>query len=276
MMLRGLWRTRTKRIGLALGGGGAKGLCHLAFIKAFDEIGVRPAVIAGTSIGAVIGSFYAAGMSGADIEVLLKENLREINRMMDISLFRRSAIKRGKAAEQLFYRHIPVSRFEELPIPLKVVATDFWDRREVIFDSGALIPAIRASMALAGLFEPVTLNGTVLVDGGGVNPLPYDIIQNDCDITVAIDVSGEKTPPIEGAVPSVVENLLTTYTIMQSSIVKTKLNFSPPDIYIKPALTNIRATEFDRYDEIMEGVREDVAMLKGELERSLRKRRWLF
>ena len=77
-------------------------------------------------------------------------------------------------------------------------------------------------------------------------------------------------------VASVIENLLTTYTIMQSSIVKTKLNFAPPDIYIKPALTNIRATEFHRYDEIMEGVRDDVAVLKDELERSLKKRRWFF
>jgi NTE family protein len=275
-MLRGIRKTRLKRFGLTLGGGGAKGLCHLAFIKALDEMGLRPAIIAGTSIGAIMGGFYASGMSGAEMEALLKENLHDINRMMDISLFRRSGIKRGKAAEELFYRHIPASRFEDLEIPLKVVATDFWDRREVIFDSGALIPAIRASIAMAGVFEPVTLNGTVLVDGGGVNPLPYDIIQNDCDITVAIDVSGEKTPPAKGAVPSVIENLLTTYTIMQSSIVKTKLNFAPPDIYIKPALTNIRATEFHRYDEIMEGVRDDVAILKDELERSLKKRRWFF
>lgn len=275
-MRRGIRKTRLKKFGLALGGGGAKGLCHLAFIKALDEMGLRPAIIAGTSIGAIMGGFYASGMSGAEMEALLKANLHDINRMMDISLFRRSGIKRGKAAEELFYRHIPASRFEDLEIPLKVVATDFWDRREVIFDSGVLIPAIRASIAMAGVFEPVTLNGTVLVDGGGVNPLPYDIIQNDCDITVAIDVSGEKTPPAKDTVPSVIENLLTTYTIMQSSIVKTKLNFAPPDIYIKPALTNIRATEFHRYDEIMEGVRDDVAVLKDELERSLKKRRWFF
>lgn len=270
----GRGRRSPRKIGLALGGGGAKGLCHLAFVEALDELGIKPSIIAGTSIGAVIGSFYAAGMSGQEMEALLKENLREIDRMMDVSLFRRSAIKRGKAAEELFYRHIPARSFEELPIPLKVVATDFWNYQQVIISSGELVPAIRASMAMAGVFEPVTLNGMVLVDGGGVNPLPYDIIQDDSDITIAIDVSGQKTPPVHDPVPNVFENLMTTYTIMQSSIVRTKLNFSPPDIYIKPALTNIRATEFHRYDEIIEAVQGDVATFKDELTKRLKARFW--
>lgn len=267
-------RRARKTFGLALGGGGAKGLSHLAFIKALDDMKLRPSVIAGTSIGAIIGSFYAAGMSGTEIEAMLKDNLNEISRMMDVSLFRRSAIKRGKAAEELFYRHIPVARFEDLQIPLKVVATDFWERRQVIFSSGEIAPAVRASMALAGVFEPVKMDNVVLVDGGGVNPLPYDIIQKECDITVAIDVSGQRTPPVQGAVPNVLENLLTTYTIMQSSIVKTKLLYAPPDIYVKPALTNIRALEFHRYDEIMGGVDEDVAAFKQELESELKQRWW--
>lgn len=265
-----------KKIGLALGGGGAKGLSHLAFIKALDEMGVRPAIISGTSIGAIIGSFYAAGMSGQEMEAVFKQNLREIDRMMDMSLFRRSAIKRGKAVEDLLYRYIPVRSFEELKIPLKVVATDFWNYRPVIISTGELVPAIRASMAMAAVFEPVKRDGVVLVDGGGVNPLPYDIIQDHCDIAIAIDVSGQKTPPEHDPVPNVFENLMTTYTIMQSSIVKTKLNYSPPDIYIKPALTNIRALDFRRCDDIIAGVEDDVERFKHELKKKLRKRFWFF
>ncbi|MFQ5935520.1 MAG: patatin-like phospholipase family protein [Acidiferrobacterales bacterium] len=265
-----------KTVGLALGGGGAKGLCHLAFIKALDELGVKPVVVAGTSIGAIIGSFYAAGFSGHEMEAIFKGNLREIRRIMDISLFRRSAIKRADAAEDLFYRHLPVHRFEELQIPMNVVATDFWNYRQVILDSGEIVPAIRASMAMAAVFEPVMLNDMVLVDGGGVNPLPYDIIQDRCDLTVAIDVSGQRTPPEHDPLPNVFENLMTTYTIMQSAIVKTKLAFSPPDIYVKPALTNIRALDFHRCDEILEGVAQDVELFKAELKKKLKKRFWFF
>lgn len=265
-----------KTVGLALGGGGAKGLCHLAFIQALDELGVKPTVIAGTSIGAIIGSFYAAGLSGQEMESILKRNLGDIRRMMDVSLFRRSAVKRAKAAEQLFYRHLPVRRFEELEIPLRIVATDFWNYKQVVLSSGEIIPAIRASIAMAAVFEPVIHNGMVLVDGGGVNPLPYDIIHDHCDITIAIDVSGQKTPPQHDPVPNVFENMLTTYTIMQSTIVKTKLSFAPPDIYVKPALTNIRALDFHRCDEILRGVQEDVVQFKDALKKKLRRRFWLF
>jgi NTE family protein len=265
-----------KRIGLALGGGGAKGLCHIAFIQALDDLGIKPTVIAGTSIGAMIGAFYAAGLSGREMEDILRQNLRDIRRMMDVSLLPGSAAKRGRAVEALLQRFLPVRHLEELRIPLRVVATDFWNYRQVVLDSGELIPAIRASIAMAAVFEPVQMNGAVLVDGGGVNPLPYDIIQDRCDITVAIDVSGQKTPPLHDPVPNVFENMLTTYTILQSSIVKTKLLFSPPDIYLKPKLVNIRALDFHRCDDIISGVRQDVETLKDELKARLQRRSWFW
>ncbi len=269
-------RFRRKRIGLALGGGGAKGLCHLAFIKALDELRLKPALIAGTSIGAILGAFYAAGFSGAEMEAMLRQSVREIRRMLDLSLLPGAAARRGRAVEALLQRLLPVRFFEELRIPLAVVATDFWNYRQVVFDSGELIPAIRASMAMAVVFDPVQIDGLVLVDGGGTNPLPYDLIQDRCDVTIAIDVSGQKTPPVHDPVPSTFENMLTTYTIMQSSIVRTKLAFSPPDIYVKPKLTNVRALDFHRSDEILQGVEEDVALFREELKRKLRRRFWLF
>lgn len=267
---------RAKRLGLALGGGGAKGLCHLAFIKALDELGIRPAVIAGTSIGAIVGSFYAAGLSGQQIEGLLRQNVRDIRRMLDLSLLPGAPARRSRGIEALLLRLLPVRRFEELQTPLAIVATDFWSYQQVVFDSGELIPAIRASMAMAAVFEPVQIDGLVLVDGGGTNPLPYDLIQERCDVIAAIDVSGQKTPPAHDPVPNVLENMLTTYTIMQSSIVRTKIGFSPPDIYIKPKLTNIRALDFHRADEIISGVAEDVERFRREIQHHLRRRRFWF
>jgi NTE family protein len=248
-----------KRIGVALGAGGAKGLSHIAFLQALDELGVRPAVIAGSSIGAVIGGFYAAGVSGARLEQLVKEiGFRDLYKIvLDFSILSNSAIFTGKGVEDFLSREIPARTFEEVEIPLKVVATNFWDRRPVVFERGNLITAIRASMALPAVFEPVLLNDMVLVDGGAVNPLPYDLIRGECDLTIAIDVSGEKTYAPANPVPNMVESILSTFQIMQASIVEAKKQLSPPDIYVKPALTNIRVLDFYRYKEILAGVQDE-------------------
>jgi NTE family protein len=260
-----------KRIGVALGAGGAKGLSHIAFLQALDELGVRPAVIAGASIGAVIGGFYAAGVSGARLEQLVKDiGFRDLYKMvLDFSILSNSAIFKGKGVEDFLSREIPARTFEEVEIPLKVVATNFWDRRPVVFESGSLITAIRASMAMPAIFEPVLLNDTVLVDGGAVNPLPYDLIRPDCDLTIAIDVSGEKTYTPGDPIPNMVENILSTFQIMQASIVEAKKKLSPPDIYVKPALTNIRVLDFYRYKEILAGVQPEVQELKETLKNLL-------
>jgi NTE family protein len=256
-----------KRIGVALGGGGAKGLSHIAFLKALDELKVRPVVIAGTSIGAVIGGFYAAGVSGAGLEDLLQNmGFKELYKIvLDFSILSNSAIFTGNKVEEFLARQIPIQTFEEAEIPLKVVATDFWNRREVIFESGSLITAIRASMAMPAIFEPVLLNDRVFIDGGAVNPLPYDLIREECDLTIAVDVSGEKTYAPEDPVPNMLESLLSTFQIMQASIVEAKKKVSPPDIYVKPALTNIRVLDFYRYKEILAGVQNEVERFKETL-----------
>lgn len=260
-----------KRVGLALGGGGAKGLSHIAFLKALDELGVRPAVISGTSIGAVIGGLYAAGVSGAGLEQLLETlGLIELSKIvLDFSVLSNSAIFTGKRVEEFLARRLPLQTFEEVEIPLKIVATDFWNRREVVFASGSLVGAIRASMAMPAIFEPVVLDGKVLIDGGAVNPLPYDLLMPECDLTIAIDASGEKTYTPEDPVPNMVESILSTFQIMQASIVEAKKRLSTPDIYVKPALTDIRVLDFYRYKEILSGVAGEVQKFKATVENLL-------
>lgn len=260
-----------KKVGLALGGGGAKGISHIAFLKALDEMGVRPGVIAGTSIGAIIGGFYAAGMSGAELEQTLANlGLKDGFKMaVDFSLFSNSAILKGKGVEEFLRSRLPVLTFEDLKIPLKVVATDFWNRKEVVFDSGDLVSAIRASMAMPAVFEPVVAAGTVLIDGGAVNPLPYDLIRPECDIAIAIDVSGVKEQMENDPVPNMVESILATFQIMQASIVEAKKKTAPPDIYVRPRLKNIRVLDFYRYKEILAGVEAEVNGFKEELKKYL-------
>jgi NTE family protein len=258
------------RLGLALGAGGAKGLCHIAFLKVLDELGVRPNVIAGTSIGAIIGAFYAAGLSGAELEQeLMQIGLLDLSKIaLDFSLFSSSAILKGNGVEEFLKLALPVRTFEELPIPLKVVATDFWKREEVILDSGDLVSAIRASSALPFVFEPVILQDVVLIDGGAVNPLPYDLVQSECDFTIAIDVSGVKDQP-DGLVPNMLESVLSTFQIMQASIVAAKMNAGAPDVYVKPELRNIRVLDFYRYKEILTGVEAEVEQFREKVKKYL-------
>ncbi|MBW1917519.1 MAG: patatin-like phospholipase family protein [Deltaproteobacteria bacterium] len=262
--------TVNNRLGLALGAGGAKGLCHIAFLKVLDEMGVKPHVIAGTSIGAIIGSFYAAGLSGTELEEELRKiGLKDLSKVaLDFSLFNYSAILKGKWLEEFLKLALPVQTFEELQIPLKVVATDFWKRKEVVFDSGDLIGAVRASSAMPFVFEPVVLEGAVLIDGGAVNPLPYDLVQSECEFTIAIDASGTKDQP-NGLVPNMLENVLSTFQIMQASIVAAKMKAGPPDLYAKSGLRNIRSLDFYRYKEILSGVEEDVHQFREKLKQYL-------
>jgi NTE family protein len=268
---------RKKRIGLALGGGGAKGLCHIAFLKALDEMGLKPSVIAGTSIGAIIGGFYAAGVSGTQIEeILRKVRVLDINRMVDFSGPMAAAFLKGKGVEKFLLKYIPAQRFQDLQIPLKVVATDFWRRKEVIFESGELIPAIRASISMPIVFNPVKMDDAVLIDGGVVNPLPYDIIRKECDVLIAIDVSGTRTRSGRKPIPSLFESIMSSFQIMQAFIVENKMRISKPDIYIKPDLKNIKVLEFYRYAEITRGIKHDVEQFKHEIAKRMKRRFLIF
>jgi len=274
-----------KRIGLALGGGGARGLCHIEFIKALDDMGLKPSIVSGTSIGSIIGGFYAAGVSGLEmVEIIEKVGLREISKMVDFSILSRTGIVKGKGVEEFLDEYLPADSFEQLKIPLKIVATDYWERKEIIFESGSLIHAIRASISIPALFEPVLVGRVVMVDGGVMNPVPHDIISDLCDILIAIDVSGKTTPPKGHIMPNMFDSIMNTFQIMQASIQESKMTITRPDIYIKPILKNIQILDFHKDDEIRASVSTDVKKFKFDLEKQLieetltqkKKKRFLF
>ncbi|MCW8828733.1 MAG: patatin-like phospholipase family protein [Gammaproteobacteria bacterium] len=262
------------RIGIALGGGGAKGLAHIPILELLDEAGLRPHRIAGTSIGAIIGVLYASGMKGQDIRELLNrltvskeeswfESLfsEDLGRWLDFAEF---GVGNGGLADSsgliaYLHEYIGAERFEQLAIPLSVVATDFWSREQVVLQSGELWSALKASIAIPGLFEPVQREGRLLVDGGLVNPVPYDLLFDECDLVIAVDVLGERTAEsAEG--PGYFETIFNTFQIMQHSIMREKLRQREPDIYLKPAIENVRVLEFYKIDEIY-------AQAQGEKER---------
>ncbi|MCK4957425.1 MAG: patatin-like phospholipase family protein [Candidatus Cloacimonetes bacterium] len=252
-----------KSVGIALGGGGARGLCHIQFLKTLDEMNIKPTIISGTSIGAIIGAFYAAGLSGLKIEEILNNlNLLDYGKFFDFTLFSNTGIIKGNAFENFIAKHLPVDKFEDLAIPLKIVATNFWKREQVVFDSGYIIPAIRASISVPGIFDPVKINDVVLTDGGATNPVPFDIIADKCDINIAIDVSGKANPKSKSKIPSISECVLTSFHIMEKAVVENKMKLVKPDIFIKPNLYDIQLMEFHKSKEILKSVEPNLNLFK--------------
>jgi NTE family protein len=248
---------------LALGGGGARGLAHIAVIEALDELGVKPAAIAGTSIGALIGAAYAAGMSGKDIRhhvISLAHDPRATRRrLMAARAGRLSDLLAGELgqatqfdAEKFCAQFLPplVPRdFAGLSIPLVVMATDLHARAEAPFSSGPLYPALAASIAIPGLFRPVNLDGRILIDGGTTNPVPFDRLRGRADVIVAVDVFGVPIDRVD--MPSVWESLYTTILVMGGAIVAAKLRHSAPDLLLRPNVGIFRTMDFYQASAIL-------------------------
>ena len=189
-------------LGVALGAGGARGLAHVVLLEALDDLGLRPAAITGTSMGAVIGGAYAAGLSGRELRSHLLRVFGRRHRVMALLLEARvgrfTAVLRGGLgnpvmvdAELVLSAFWPAGmpeRFEDLAIPFAAVATDFYARDEIVIGSGALRSAVAGSMAIPGLVRPVVREGRTLVDGAATNPLPYDRLPPSIGPIVACDV----------------------------------------------------------------------------------------
>lgn len=271
---------KAPRIGLALGSGGATGLAHIPMLEVFDRLNIKPAMIAGSSIGAIMGALYASGLSGADLrEMVMKfsgsgfkvfRTLVNNEAGLELMDLLRPDIDRGGILDSRGFLNflqskIRVSRFEELEIPLKVVAADYWTGQEVVLNSGEIGPAVWISMAVPGLFAPVQLGERLLVDGGTVNPLPYDLLLHQDLFTVAVDVSG--SPPQEREEPEVMDSLFNTFDIMQQAITTQKMKHVQPDIYVRPDVKGIRLLHFHRAQEIFRQAAPDARHLKVRLEK---------
>jgi NTE family protein len=274
---------RQPSIGLALGGGGARGLAHVVMLEAFDELGIKPKIISGTSIGAIYGAAYASGLSAREIrshtEEVLSQRLallrdlfaaraQPLQRLLNV-FSAPSAIFNADALLDFVMPKGTKAAFEDLEIPLKIVASDFYDQEQAIFTSGPLMPAVAASMALPAVFEPVIIKGRALVDGGLTNPLPFDLLTNDCDIVVAIDVSGTPVPNPKRDHPSALEALFSSAFLFERSIVREKLKSAQPDILIHAGTGQFQVLEFLKHAEILAAALPAKERLKAQLGRVL-------
>jgi len=258
-----------KKIGLALGGGGAKGFAHIPILEVFDELGIKPHCITGTSIGAIMGALYASGHTAKDISEMINQLIvkpknaswKSIIRNADFFNFtnlidphfslKPKGLIKGEKLLGFLYEQMQVSTFEELAIPLKAVATDFWRREQVVFDSGNLLPAVRASMALPYIFTPVSIDGRVLVDGGLMNNVPHDLLCSSCDIRIAVDIMGETSKP-KTKIPNPLEAVFHTYEVMMDAMAQEKLANHPVDIYLQPPLVDVEMLDFYKAESIYE------------------------
>jgi NTE family protein len=267
------------KIGLALGGGGARGLAHIPLLEAFDELGIKPAVIAGCSMGALVGAAYAGGMSGRELR---EHGTRLLSKKIDMArhVFGYKHAKLGdifslkgllslhldgqKLADIVLPDQLP-QLIEDQKIPFKVIATDYERMEEVVFSSGSLLQAVGASIAIPGLISAPKINGRIHVDGGVKNPVPFDHVTEGMDFVVAIDVTG-RPQPSQRVHPSNIEIAVGSLLIMFNELANLRRAQSPPDIYIIPEVDRFGAGDFFKVKEILAAAEPAKERLKRALE----------
>lgn len=233
------------KIGLALGSGASKGLAHLGVLKVLNENNIRPSYVTGSSIGALIGGLYCCGID-LDMMIKLAKNMKP-DIWMDPAVSKKGLLA-GKKVEEMFKILTKNKKIEELDIPIKIVATDIINSRRYVFDKGPLWLAMRASIAIPGIFCPVEIDNLVLVDGGVLDRVPAALAKEmGADIIIAVDVckGNNNIKPknlfeiilqsIEAMENTLVENMLTEDYIVISPIIKNinPLDFSKVDLCIE-------------------------------------------
>lgn len=268
---------REVRIGLALGGGGAKGMCHIGVLKVFDKYGIKVSSIAGTSAGAIIGGAYSVGHTPEEIrELIIKYSRKKVLRLSNFQFFHEGLIK-SRDAVKMMKGMVGEKTFEETNIPFETVAVNLETGTEVFINTGKLWEAIRASAAIPGLFSPYFIGDKYLVDGGLINNVPVNCLRKHKDLDIIIGVElGSLTSKqyISGMIWEKYYRKPKTFQLAPGFFSKMKLNLNLmvhillrsidiatdegqtmryndalPDLIIKPNVGNISLMQFNRLDE---------------------------
>ena len=196
----------SKNVALVLGSGGARGLAHIGAIEALEEHGYTITSIAGCSMGSIIAGMYAAGQLKEAKEWFLQVDKQLILRMMDINLLSGNSLVKGRRIIQELEKVVPDRPIEKLRIPCTIVASDMMNTEEVIFRSGSLFEAVRASISIPLFFQPVQIDNRLLIDGGILNPLPLHLVERTPgDILIAMDISGKDSMPVTQTIPDPID-----------------------------------------------------------------------
>jgi len=290
------------KLGISLGSGAARGLSHIGLLKAFEEEGIVPYAISGSSMGALIGGAYAAGYEMATLDKKIRNlDWKIFTEFFDLKISKNGLVD-GKKIERFIYEFTGDIDISALEVKFSCVATDVLSGSEVVFRSGNLIKAIRASISFPGIFIPQYYEGKFLIDGGIRNPVPVDTLPEDCDIRIAVDVGPfvikEK---LEGRInsvnkrpqkskkngfgfsinnmlreilsknvthedvvyPNIFETLVQTIAIMQNSVFESKIRGTKNCKVVRPKLEKYKLTDFIHAGEIIDiGYEEGKKMIR--------------
>jgi NTE family protein len=238
---------RPVKIGLALGGGAARGFAHIGVIKILEAQGINADIVVGTSAGAVVGALYSAGNDGFELQKLA-HRLDE-TRISDWSVPDRGVLK-GEALQGFVNEAVGQRPIEALTRTFAVVATDLHSGNSILFRTGNTGMAVRASSTVPGIFRPVSINNHEYVDGGLSSLVPVNSAREmGADVVIAVDISARPDhQPIHGTL----DILLQTFTIMGQNLAHHELKSA--DVVIRPQIGGVGSTDFQaRYDAILEG-----------------------
>lgn len=227
------------KLGLALGGGAARGFAHVGVLQVLEEAGLRPDFVAGTSAGSLVAALHASGRNGAQLQALAMEMDEAAFADWTLPLFNRGVL-RGEAIARYVNQQVGHKLIEQLPVPLGILATDLATGQGVLFRRGDVGTAVRASSAVPAVFLPVRIGSQEFVDGGLVAPVPVrQVRQMGAEFVIAVDIS---SAPEGNASGDAIAMLLQTFAIMGRSINQWELKEA--DVVIRPALAGMRGADF--------------------------------
>ena len=227
------------RIGLALGGGAARGFAHVGVIQVLEEAGIRPALVTGTSAGSLVAALYASGKNGAQLQHIAESMEEATIADWTLQVLSRGAL-RGEALAKYVNVQVGQKQIEALPMPLGIVATDLNSGNDIVFQRGDTGTAVRASSAVPAVFQPVKIGSREYVDGGLVSPVPVRAAKKmGAELIIAVDIS---SPPEAASASGTLEILLQTFTIMGKSI--NSLELQGADVVIRPQLLGVSSADF--------------------------------
>ncbi|WP_342617855.1 patatin-like phospholipase family protein [Rhodoferax sp. GW822-FHT02A01] len=244
------------RVGLALGGGAARGFAHVGVIQVLEEAGIRPTLVTGTSAGSLVAAIYASGKNGAQLQQVAETMEEAAIADWSLQIFSRGAL-RGEALGRYVNAQVNGRLIENMSLPLGIVATDLNSGQETLFQRGDTATAVRASSAVPAVFQPVRISGRDYVDGGLVSPVPVRAARRmGAELVIAVDIS---TPPDGNLSGGTLEILLQTFSIMGKSINAYELKDA--DVVIRPNLSGISSADFSARKRSIEAGRQ--AMLQA-------------
>ena len=245
---------KKNKIGIALGGGAARGYAHIGVLNAIDELNIPISYVSGTSIGSFIGALYASGnLKKFENEVRSRNSfMKDVLFKLD-PVFPKLSIMNGNEVIKIFKELTDIRKFEELKIPLTTVATDIINNKKIESNKGDIINAIKASIAIPGVLTPTYVNENLCVDGGLIDPVPLQsIVDMGSDITLAVNLYGLQSSEKNDNNYNIVDIVDRSAKIILNNVTHLSFKNNEPDILIEPPIDQFKGWDFHRSNELIE------------------------